>query len=616
MAEGTELAEFVDQNGRPMTPVPFNPSQSMTTDLDVNDHKFSAIGGLHFSSGFATRMGYTKIVYIGLRTDNVDGSGTSPLDARDGSTAAKLDTILRNLTPFTHVILGPGVFKTMGNSFELAANVRWTPCSNLFIEGSGDLLTTLRLENVASAYHWLIGGNFNEAPNDVTIQNLILDSNEQNQTTPGWSIPIGLNGNRNTVRHCHFINYASRLDAAEVFLCGLGASPAADVSDCLIEDCTIGQPAPGVTWGVSNAGFTAFILSGYGGGTPRYIRNSFIRNCRINDIAIGAVGAPVYLHGFSTAFAENCALEDCKAKNLTGGGGSSVVFYNDTGSNKNVYIRRPVLTNVAQGFYWLNEVTAQDGIHVEDALISVGAGGQAMIFSGGGGGLHSNLVLTRNTIKAYGALDPLTLKGISLYGITGAEVYDNIIDVGTAVERLKTYNTVTLRRADKNRMSDGTAIAPTNEDTGQSIRSDYYNISGTPGAEAHAASSQSIPNSAYTKITLGTEDLDLGGNFASSAFTAPIPGWYNVNGYAVLTLPSATQVAKLAVYKNAAFIALLEKERASMSTQDMDLTGAATLYLAATDVIDLRVFQDSGGAISLYNGAGGEARMRVTYLHA
>jgi hypothetical protein len=71
------------------------------------------------------------------------------------------------------------------------------------------------------------------------------------------------------------------------------------------------------------------------------------------------------------------------------------------------------------------------------------------------------------------------------------------------------------------------------------------------GAAAYAssASAQSVTSGTWTKVTLGTEGYDTHSTFASSTFTAPIDGYYNVfglvRGYSA-TLTSVTS----AIYKN------------------------------------------------------------------
>lgn len=49
-------------------------------------------------------------VWIAYRDDNIAGTGTQS-DPYDGSTAAKLDTVLGGLAANTRIQLGPGTFE-------------------------------------------------------------------------------------------------------------------------------------------------------------------------------------------------------------------------------------------------------------------------------------------------------------------------------------------------------------------------------------------------------------------------------------------------------------------------------------------------------------------------
>jgi hypothetical protein len=65
-------------------------------------------------------------------------------------------------------------------------------------------------------------------------------------------------------------------------------------------------------------------------------------------------------------------------------------------------------------------------------------------------------------------------------------------------------------------------------DAGVIKRIDYSLIkpSSFVGFKAFASASQSVTNNTDTQITFGGEFFDVGGNFASSSFTAPSAGKY------------------------------------------------------------------------------------------
>jgi hypothetical protein len=59
----------------------------------------------------------------------------------------------------------------------------------------------------------------------------------------------------------------------------------------------------------------------------------------------------------------------------------------------------------------------------------------------------------------------------------------------------------------------------------------YHVPKTTVGASAYAAADQeNLTDATLTKVTLGTEEYDLGSNFATSRFTAPVAGKYHVSG--------------------------------------------------------------------------------------
>src|SRR4029077_19387831 len=79
-------------------------------------------------------------IWIAVRTDGMPGSGTQD-DPFDGSTAAKLDTILHNFyfTPNLWVhLMGTGPFLTN-------ANHNWNVGSGWIISGDGMAVTTIKM---------------------------------------------------------------------------------------------------------------------------------------------------------------------------------------------------------------------------------------------------------------------------------------------------------------------------------------------------------------------------------------------------------------------------------------------------------------------------------------
>lgn len=112
-----------------------------------------------------SNAGYTKEIWISVRTDGLAGTGT-PVDPFDGSTQAKFDALLNALVSGTHVHLYAGVYLTQGNATvgNLPATFR--------IEGSGQSLTTIRLAPTS---------NFTTNPSATVLNanNSIANSNQE-----------------------------------------------------------------------------------------------------------------------------------------------------------------------------------------------------------------------------------------------------------------------------------------------------------------------------------------------------------------------------------------------------------------------------------------------------
>ena len=71
-----------------------------------------------------------------------------------------------------------------------------------------------------------------------------------------------------------------------------------------------------------------------------------------------------------------------------------------------------------------------------------------------------------------------------------------------------------------------------------------------PAFSAYAASTTSISNSTWTKVTLGTEEFDTNSNFASSRFTPTVAGYYQINGDVYMSGGGALTQAGVGIYKN------------------------------------------------------------------
>lgn len=130
-----------------------------------------------------------------------------------------------------------------------------------------------------------------------------------------------------------------------------------------------------------------------------------------------------------------------------------------------------------------------------------------------------------------------------------------------------------------------------------------------PTARAYLSSSQSIPNNADTLIQYGNESFDSAGAFttgASAKFTAPTTGYYLVLAAALFTSDAWTagKYAALLLYKNGALVSQIGYTLVEvLGTIQITIVGSDIISLAAGDYIDVRCYQNSGGARGIGGGS-------------
>ena len=115
-------------------------------------------------------------------------------------------------------------------------------------------------------------------------------------------------------------------------------------------------------------------------------------------------------------------------------------------------------------------------------------------------------------------------------------------------------------------------------------------ITGFPtGSGADSAVNQDIVTGTWTKVVLGTENFDIGGDFASSTFTAPASGYYLVHGRVRLSESiNSGDVFRCAIYVNGVIGANFAKSNLKAT--------ASTLMVQITDI----VYVPSGQTIEFY----------------
>jgi hypothetical protein len=137
------------------------------------------------------------------------------------------------------------------------------------------------------------------------------------------------------------------------------------------------------------------------------------------------------------------------------------------------------------------------------------------------------------------------------------------------------------------------------------------------GAEiTHTANTQTISNNTWTKVVFNSETYDVGG-YAASGSTITIPsgkgGYYLVIGWAYFD-QNATGVRNCKIYENGS-PTYLSRGWASNATVYPQVGIQNVVAAAATDTIELYVFQSSGGNLTLYVDPD-DAGLSVAYLGA
>lgn len=127
-------------------------------------------------------------------------------------------------------------------------------------------------------------------------------------------------------------------------------------------------------------------------------------------------------------------------------------------------------------------------------------------------------------------------------------------------------------------------------------------VAGTgPAFSAQAATTQSISNATFTKVTLGTENFDTNSNFASSTFTPTVAGYYQINAGIFYNASAISGLGQIFIYKNGAAV---NGTVSNMSAGGYCGLSIATLVYCngSTDYIDLYTYHAFGTAQNTNSG--------------
>lgn len=103
------------------------------------------------------------------------------------------------------------------------------------------------------------------------------------------------------------------------------------------------------------------------------------------------------------------------------------------------------------------------------------------------------------------------------------------------------------------------------------------------------ASNQSISDSTNAKITFEHEAFDIGGNYASDKFTAPVAGIYHFEACLRCVANGGTmEFAAIYLYKNGShFTDVIQIQTSSNNLGNSHINGGVTIQLAASDYIEI-----------------------------
>ena len=114
-----------------------------------------------------------------------------------------------------------------------------------------------------------------------------------------------------------------------------------------------------------------------------------------------------------------------------------------------------------------------------------------------------------------------------------------------------------------------------------------------PKARAYLSGTQSnLVSGIWTKVLLDTEDYDVGGDFASNKFTAPVSGYYLVVGGVTFTEVVGLKRYGVAIWKNGAQITVANPHSALDTTFGASLS--TIIHLDATNYVELYALSLAG----------------------
>lgn len=136
---------------------------------------------------------------------------------------------------------------------------------------------------------------------------------------------------------------------------------------------------------------------------------------------------------------------------------------------------------------------------------------------------------------------------------------------------------------------------------------DLLGPSGVKFSAYKSANQTGIADTTSTKITFDTERFDTGNDFASSTFTVPVTGFYQLNVYLLFTFSGgATGVSSiLSVHVNGAEVRRRDAESTNTTNKTLSTNQYSELIsLTAGDTVEIYAQADVGsGTVTVVGGS-------------
>jgi hypothetical protein len=265
----------------------------------------TGMGSAQFNGRFSIYGKTTNTFQYAMAS--LPAGGISITDAKCAKVLFQFDELMYpGFAEYTAIHLGPGVIETRGFS---QATGGWSPKSGQKIIGSGIDVTTLKIvhgkgaEGGSIAQYYAIGTFIDADIVDFEASDFTVDCNLGGQpvlASASYFAPvlcgaISVVGSRIRIRRVRAINWGNQSTDYENFVLYVGwSSPViGEMTDCVIEDCVLEQPALNNAQLVSCLGIGGFVdKDGFHGA---FHRGCVVRNCVVdcryqaNPVAISSI---------------------------------------------------------------------------------------------------------------------------------------------------------------------------------------------------------------------------------------------------------------------------------------------------------------------------------------